>query len=90
MATRKRGKAKKDQKPVKSKPIEKAEEAAAQSPDILRDSFTESCICRIMALLAIGKIPVQLQVGARYWAESPDNGPEDFGVRAGLTLLFPK
>lgn len=32
----------------------------------------------------------QVIAGPRYWAESPDGGPEDFGFRAGLTLLFPK
>ena len=28
--------------------------------------------------------------GVRYWADSPDNGPEGFGGRVILTLLFPK
>jgi len=28
--------------------------------------------------------------GVRYWAESPDAGPIGWGVRAALTLLFPK
>lgn len=28
--------------------------------------------------------------GVRYWAESPDSGPEDFGLRFVVTLLFPK
>ena len=28
--------------------------------------------------------------GVRYWAESPDNGPEGFGFRVMFTLLFPK
>jgi hypothetical protein len=32
----------------------------------------------------------QVAVGARYWADSPDNGPEDWGVRATLTFLFPQ
>jgi hypothetical protein len=29
-------------------------------------------------------------LGAKYWAEAPDNGPEGWGFRAQLTLLFPK
>lgn len=33
---------------------------------------------------------LQVVVGPRYWAESPDGGPEGFGLRAGLTMLFPK
>ncbi len=28
--------------------------------------------------------------GVRYWAESPDSGPEDLGLRFVVTLLFPK
>lgn len=32
----------------------------------------------------------QVAVGARYWADSPDNGPEDWGFRAALTFLFPR
>ena len=32
----------------------------------------------------------QVFAGPHYWMESPDGGPEDFGFRAGLTLLFPK
>ena len=37
-----------------------------------------------------GNHPLQLQVGARYWAESPDYGPDGWGARAALILLFPK
>jgi hypothetical protein len=36
----------------------------------------------------IGKQPVSLQVGGRYYAESPSGGPE-WGIRATFTLLFP-
>lgn len=28
--------------------------------------------------------------GVRYWADSPDNGPEGWGVRLVFTLMFPK
>jgi hypothetical protein len=44
----------------------------------------------IAQMFKIGPQIMQLQLGARYWAESPDNGPEDWGVRAQLTFLFPK
>ena len=44
----------------------------------------------VSQLLKIGMLPIQIGVGARYWAESPANGPEGFGARATLTLLFPK
>lgn len=44
----------------------------------------------VSQLLKVGKMPISVGVGARYWADTPDNGPEDWGFRAVLTLLFPK
>lgn len=41
-------------------------------------------------VLKIGSQLIQLMVGARYWAEAPDNGPEGWGYRVQLTFLFPK
>ena len=41
-------------------------------------------------LTSIGDQKVQVGVGARYWAESPRGGPEGFGVRLNMTLLFPR
>ncbi|MEJ2470806.1 MAG: hypothetical protein P8Y96_06785 [Desulfuromonadales bacterium] len=38
----------------------------------------------------IGDQLVSIGGGVRYWADSPDNGPEGFGVRVILTFLFPK
>jgi hypothetical protein len=43
----------------------------------------------VSQLLKIGSQPVQLQIGGRYYAEKPDGGP-DWGLRFGLTFLFPK
>jgi hypothetical protein len=43
----------------------------------------------VAKLVTIDKQPVSFQVGARYWAASPDNGPDGWGVRAAVTLLFP-
>ena len=37
----------------------------------------------------IGNQPVKYFMGGRYWAVSPDAGPEDFGFRFGMTFLFP-
>lgn len=42
----------------------------------------------VSQVFKIGKLPVQAQVGARYYAESPTGGP-DWGLRAVFTLLFP-
>ena len=44
----------------------------------------------VSQLLKIGPQIFQFQIGARYWAEHGDNGPEGWGVRAGVTFLFPK
>jgi hypothetical protein len=44
----------------------------------------------IAQMFKIGPQIMQLTLGARYWADSPDNGPEDWGCRAQLTFLFPK
>lgn len=41
-------------------------------------------------LLKVGSQIIQVGGGARYWADSPDNGPEDWGFRLQLTFLFPK
>ncbi len=41
-------------------------------------------------LLRIGKQILQIGAGTRYWADSPDNGPEGWGWRLQLTFLFPK
>ena len=44
----------------------------------------------VSKLVAIGGQKMQLQLGGRYWAESPTSGPEGAGVRAAITFLFPK
>jgi len=44
----------------------------------------------VAQLLKVGPQIFQITLGARYWAEAPDNGPERWGARAQLTFLFPK
>ena len=44
---------------------------------------------QVSQLFKIGDLPMQAFVGGRYYAEGPDGGP-DWGVRFGLTFLFPK
>ena len=43
----------------------------------------------VSQLFKVGGQPMQAFVGARYYAEGPKGGPE-WGIRAGLVLLFPK
>lgn len=40
-------------------------------------------------LLKIGNQPISIGGGVRYWITSPDSGPEGFGARMSITLLFP-
>lgn len=41
-------------------------------------------------LLKVGPQIFQVGAGARYWADSPVGGPQDWGARVFLTLLFPR
>jgi hypothetical protein len=43
----------------------------------------------IAQLLKVGGMPMQFQVGGRYYAEGPPGGPE-WGIRFTTTFLFPK
>jgi hypothetical protein len=43
----------------------------------------------VSQMFKVGHQPMQAFIGARYYAEKPDDGPE-WGVRFGLTFLFPK
>jgi hypothetical protein len=44
----------------------------------------------VAQVVKIGGHPVQFGLGARYWADSPDGGPDGWGARFQVTLLFPK
>lgn len=51
--------------------------------------WTVPVIASVSHVVRFGKQPVSLGVGAKYYAEKPQNGPE-WGVRFVATLLFPK
>jgi hypothetical protein len=44
----------------------------------------------VLQLLKIGRQRVQIGAGARYWVASPDGGPDGWGARVQLTLLYPR
>jgi hypothetical protein len=44
----------------------------------------------VSKVLKLGGQLLSVAAGVRYWAESPDAGPEGFGFRLVLTLLFPR
>jgi hypothetical protein len=50
--------------------------------------WTVPLIFQISQILKIGKQPVSVQVGGKYYADSPRYGP-DWGVRLNFTLLYP-
>ena len=52
------------------------------------DRWTVPVVVGISQILKIGKQPISLQIGGKYYAESPRNGP-DWGVRFTFTLLYP-
>ena len=45
---------------------------------------------KVEQLLKIGGQMIQVGGGLRYWAASPDSGPEGLGARLNLIFLFPK
>jgi hypothetical protein len=42
----------------------------------------------VAKLVMFGKLPMRLQAGLGYWAESPTNGPEGFRFRFQANLVF--
>ena len=50
--------------------------------------WTVPLIFQISQILKIGKQPISVQVGGKYYADSPRYGP-DWGVRFNFTLLYP-
>ena len=43
----------------------------------------------VQQMLKVGDQRLQLGGGVRYWVESPESGPDGWGARVVLTLLFP-
>ena len=44
----------------------------------------------VAKLVKFGKLPVSLQAGVGYWAESPDAGPEGFRFRLQANIVLPR
>jgi hypothetical protein len=44
----------------------------------------------IAKLVKVGGQAISVGGGVRYWAESPEAGPHDWGLRLFATFLFPK
>jgi len=50
--------------------------------------WTVPVIFQISQILKIGRQPISIQIGGKYYADSPRYGP-NWGVRFNLTLLYP-
>ena len=57
--------------------------------DWKNEQWTVPINAMVTQLLKIGGQPLTLQVGYRYYAEVPSNGP-DWGLRFAVTFLFPE
>jgi hypothetical protein len=55
-----------------------------------REEWSVPVNAAVSKLVRFGKLPVSLQAGLGYWAESPDNGPEDFRARFQIVFLLPR
>lgn len=58
--------------------------------DWIDDQWSVPVIFTVSQLLKSKNQLYQISLGARYWAVSADDGAEGWGLRAQLTLLFPK
>lgn len=54
-----------------------------------QDQWTVPVNVVVSQLVKFGSQPAQIFAGGRYYAEGPTGGPE-WGIRAGVTLLFPR
>lgn len=54
------------------------------------EEWSVPIIFTVAQMLKIGKLPIQLGLSAKYWADSPENGPEGWGGRFQFTFIFPR
>ena len=57
--------------------------------DWLTQKWTMPFNFTVAKVVMIDKLPVSFQVGVRYFAASPNDGPKGFGARAAITFLLP-
>jgi hypothetical protein len=58
--------------------------------DWREEQWSVPLMFNVYQMLKVGPQIMQVGGGVRYWADSPDNGPDDWGARIQLTFLFPK
>jgi hypothetical protein len=62
---------------------------AESTYDWTEDELTLPFNLMLAQVVRLGKLPVQFQIGGRYYADAPDDGPE-WGLRFSFTFLFPR
>lgn len=58
--------------------------------DWIADEASVPVNAMVAKLTHIGKQPISVGGGLRYWVDTPDNGPEGLGIRVVVTFLYPK
>ncbi|MHC3400675.1 hypothetical protein [Aeromonas veronii] len=58
--------------------------------DWKNEQWSVPLIVQAGQMLKVGPQIMQLAVAGKYWAEAPENGPDGWGLRVQLTLLFPQ
>ncbi len=53
------------------------------------ESWSVPIIFKVEQLLKVGRQIIQVGGGLRYWAASPDSGPEGLGARLSIVFVFP-
>lgn len=54
------------------------------------DEWSVPVNLQINQMVKLGHQPAQIGIGARYWLDAPNGGPDGWGGRLNLVLLFPK
>lgn len=57
--------------------------------DWITQKWTMPFNLTVSKMVMFDKLPVSFQIGARYYAASPNDGPKGFGARAAITFLLP-
>ena len=58
------------------------------SYDWKQEQWSVPVIVTASKLIKVGRQPISIGGGLRYWADSPSGGPRDWGVRLSVTFLF--
>ncbi|MDQ8732102.1 transporter [Bradyrhizobium sp. LHD-71] len=56
--------------------------------DWVAGEWSVPILAQVSKLTTLGKQPVSLAAGVRYWAASPDSGPHGFGALVSISFIF--